>query len=308
MSYQESKVKDYGVNVCDGCLEKQRIIDRQFEEIQQLKQKLNANERRLKEGFFGSSTPSSQVPFKPTSLAENQARKGGASVGHKGFGREVFSLVQADEVRVAEAGAESCQFCQCQLVSQTSNEWAIYELQAEEVRKIYYEIQRKRCPKCRKTVAGKVMNAMPGAKLSNELVAEVAEQHDVLERSLGQIAERFGVNYSTLFESLKRVGKQLEPCLENLKIKYRAAAVKHADETGWRTDGAGGYSWYFGSKEVSLYLFRETRSSSVPKEVFGTEQLNGVLVVDRYAGYNRVPCQIQYCLCSSFAGAERFGS
>lgn len=30
-------------------------------------------------------------------------------------------------------------------------------------------------------------------------------------------------------------------------------------------------------------------------EVFGKEQLTGVLVVDRYAGYNRVPCEIQYC-------------
>lgn len=33
----------------------------------------------------------------------------------------------------------------------------------------------------------------------------------------------------------------------------------------------------------------------MPKEVFGTAQLSGVLVVDRYGGYNRVPCQIQYC-------------
>ena len=33
----------------------------------------------------------------------------------------------------------------------------------------------------------------------------------------------------------------------------------------------------------------------MPKEVFGTQQLKGVLVVDRYGGYNRVPCEIQYC-------------
>lgn len=31
------------------------------------------------------------------------------------------------------------------------------------------------------------------------------------------------------------------------------------------------------------------------KEVFGKEQLSGVLVVDQYAGYNRVGCRIQYC-------------
>jgi hypothetical protein len=59
VSYQEPKTKDYGVNNCESCLEKQRIIDRQFEEIQRLKQKVRANERKSKEGFFGSSTPSS---------------------------------------------------------------------------------------------------------------------------------------------------------------------------------------------------------------------------------------------------------
>lgn len=295
MSYAAPKAKDYGVNNCDGCLAKQQIIDRQFEEIQRLKQKLYVNERRLTEGFFGSSTPSSQVPVKANSLAENQAKKGGAKVGHRGIGRQVFRPAQAAEVRVAEVDVETCANCQCQLVGHSSNGRAIFDLQREAIRRIYYEIARKRCPQCRTVVAGKVGNAMPNAKLSNELIAEVAEQHYVLGRSLGQIAERFSLNYSTLSESLKRIGKQFEPCLEQLKTDYRQSFVRHADETNWRTDGGSGYSWYFGSKDVSLYLFRETRSASVPKEVFGKEPLGGVLVVDRYAGYNRVPCRIQYC-------------
>jgi len=33
----------------------------------------------------------------------------------------------------------------------------------------------------------------------------------------------------------------------------------------------------------------------VPKEVFGEKKLSGVLVVDRYNGYNKAPCSIQYC-------------
>lgn len=295
MSYQEPKAKDYAVNSCDGCLHRQRIIDRQLEEIQRLKQKLNANRRKSAKGFFGSSTPSSQIPVKPDSLAENQAKKGGALIGHRGVGRQVFSRLEADEVRVAAVAEETCQTCQCRLSWHSSNERAIYDIERERVRKIYYEIKRKACPRCRKIVVGRLANALPRALLSNQLVVEVAEQHYVLGRTLGQIADRLSINYSTLSESLKRIGKNLEPSLERLKSDYRRAAVRHADETGWRTDGASGYSWYFGSQEVSLHLFRETRSASVVKEVFGSEQLSGVLVVDRYNGYNRVPCQIQYC-------------
>ena len=45
---------------------------------------------------------------------------------------------------------------------------------------------------------------------------------------------------------------------------YRQAPVRHADETGWRTDGRSGYAWLFASAAVSLFLFRATRSAQVP--------------------------------------------
>lgn len=295
MSYQEPKNTDYGVNSCEGCLAKQQVIDRQFEEINRLKQKLRVNQRKSAEGFFGLSTPSSQIPVKANSLAENQAKKGGAQTGHVGVGRQTFSQTEADEVRSAEVLAETCANCECRLHRLSSNERGIYEIERERVRKIYYSIGRKICPKCRQIVSGRVENALARVALSNELVVEVAEQHYVLGRTLGQIAERFEINYSTLAESLKRVGKLLEPALERLKTDYRSSLVRHADETGWRTDGGNGYSWYFGSQNVSLHLFRETRSASVVREVLGTARLNGVLVVDRYGGYNRAACEIQYC-------------
>ena len=52
------------VNNCEECVEKQRKIDQFLEEVQRLKAKLRYQERKGKEGFFGCSTPSSQLPFK----------------------------------------------------------------------------------------------------------------------------------------------------------------------------------------------------------------------------------------------------
>ena len=296
MGYRLPKTKDYGVNLCAGCLDKQREIDRLKEEVQQLRLKVCANQRKSGEGFFGSGTPSSQIPVKPHSIAEKQAKKGGAKVGHKGVGRQSFKAAEADQILVAEVLQENCSACQCDLQNQTSNERAVYE------------IERKRCPKCRLIISGQVENVLPRAGLSNGLVVEVAFQHYVQGRTLGQLAESLGINYSTLLESLKRVGKYLHPVLERLKMDYRKDSVRHADETGWRTDGAGGYSWYFGSLTTSLHLFRQTRSASVVKEVPGVEKLGGVLVVDRYGGYNRVPCRIQQKLCPSVKGYERLGN
>jgi transposase len=276
-------------------LEKQCEIDRLKEEIKSLRQKLNLNQRKIKQGFFGSSTPSAKVPVKANSLAENQAKKGGGKVGHRGVGRQGFPPAEADEQRTAQVTQESCETCQCRLQRLSANERDSYELERERARKIHYRIERKICPQCRKTVSAKVANALPRASLSNALIVEIAEQHYLLGRTLGQIAERFELPDATVTASLQRVGKLLQPCLAQLQALYRAAVVRHADETGWRTDGANGWSWYFGSAEVSLHLFRQTRGLSVVREVLGVEQLEGVLVVDRYASYHRVPCRIQYC-------------
>ena len=52
------------INDCPLCLEKQGEIDRLKEENGLLKRQLSYRERKDKEGFFGSSTPSSQQPVK----------------------------------------------------------------------------------------------------------------------------------------------------------------------------------------------------------------------------------------------------
>jgi hypothetical protein len=63
---------------CKGCFEKQCKIDELTEEVKRLKAQLNYLERKGQEGYFGSSTPSSQVPLKNNSLKENQGKRGGA--------------------------------------------------------------------------------------------------------------------------------------------------------------------------------------------------------------------------------------
>jgi hypothetical protein len=62
----------------------------------------------------------------------------------------------------------------------SANERTIYEFEREDIKKIYYQINRKVCPKCRKRLRGKVENAFAGSSLSNELLIEITEQQDEL--------------------------------------------------------------------------------------------------------------------------------
>ena len=72
---------------CRQCLEKQRKIDELKEEILLLKAKLHYQERTAKEGFFGSSTPSSKIPVKANTPTQCRSNNGGGKPGHKGQGR-----------------------------------------------------------------------------------------------------------------------------------------------------------------------------------------------------------------------------
>jgi transposase len=113
--------------------------------------------------------------------------------------------------------------------------------------------------------------------------------------TLGQLDNQLDVGYGTLLGALHQLARLLEPACEQLVQDYRRAPVKHADETGWRTDGHNGYAWLFCTATISIFRFRQSRSGQVALQVLGAKRLRGVLVVDRYHGYNRAPCALQYC-------------
>jgi hypothetical protein len=124
----------------------------------------------------------------------------------------------------------------------------------------------------------------------------VAVEHYLHGITLGHLSTQVGVGQGTLWAALHQLARRLEKVPERLLLEYRRAAVKHADETGWRNDGLNGYAWLFCTALISLFRFRQSRSGSVAREVFGPKRLPGVLIVDRYKGYNQAPCAIQYCL------------
>jgi Tfp pilus assembly protein FimT len=96
----------------------------------------------------------------------------------------------------------------------------------------------------------------------------------------------------TIFHRCSRLFEEIP---QRLVEEYRRAPVKHADETSWRTDGKNGYVWLFATNRLSIFQFGKSRAAKVPQAVFGMEELPGVLVVDRYNGYNKMRCRIQYC-------------
>ena len=283
------------IRTCASCLEKQRRIDELEEEVVRLKANLRYQQRQATEGVFGSSTPSSKRPVKANTLAERQARRGGARPGHVGHGRSAASEASADRIETLRVPTTHCPTCQGRLTTRGFCWRTVIEIPPTRPQTILYRLEVKRCPRCRRTVRAHPPAVLPHSLYGNELLTHVATQHYVHGVPLGRLEDHLGLGIGSVIDALHRLARLVSPVAAHLAQEYRHAPVKHADETGWRTDGQNGYVWLFATPQLRVFRFRKTRSAEVPKEVFGTKRLPGVLVVDRYNAYNRVPCALQYC-------------
>jgi transposase len=277
-------------------LKKQREIDGLKEEVERLRQKLSYQARKDKEGFFGSSTPSAKLPLKANSDKDKERRPKGARPGHTGAGRKGVSSLEVNRrMEVESTVGNHCPQCGTLLVDKGGKERLIRESQPVQAEPILYRLRRKYCPRCHRLYQPSPPGVLPKALFGNQLLTTSTGMHYLHGIPLGRVCEQLRVNPGSLVESFHRLARLFEPVIAKLMEQYRQSLVKHADETGWRTDGQNGYVWLFATDQISLFLFRKSRSAKIPQTLLGQKPLPGVLVVDRYAGYNKTPCSLQYC-------------
>ncbi len=270
------------------------LIDKLQEEIVRLKTRLRHQERTAQEGPFGSSTPSAKIPLKANTPLESSQRRGGAKPGHRGHGRR---RIPDDEITRQRSvpGPERCPYCGGPLDPKGSKARTIIEVDPVRKEVVRYELEQCDCSHCHHTFTARPTGVFAKGLFGNRLLTHLAVEHYLHGVTLGRLSTCLGITQGSLWAALHQLARRLTSVPERLLLEYRRAPVKHADETGWRTDGHNGYAWLFCTALISLFRFRQTRSASVAREVFGAQRLPGVLIVDRYNGYNQTPCAIQYC-------------
>ena len=282
------------LHYCRGCLYKQQEIDRLKEENARLKDRLRYQERNATEAPFGSSTPSAKLVVKPNSLEDNQKKRGGAQPGHAGGGRRP---PQPEEVTRTQRvpGPQECPDCGAPLSTKGFKRRTVIDVVPVQKEVIVYELEQCDCPRCHRVFTAPAPGVFAKGLFGNRLLAYVADEHYVQGTTMGRLARQLGLHRGSLLGAMHDLAARLASVPDRLVEEYRRALVKHADETGWRNDGQNGYAWLFCTLLVSLFRFRQSRSAKVALEVFGLVRLPGTLVVDRYAGYNKVRCALQYC-------------
>jgi transposase len=282
------------VNGCPVCLQKQRRIDELEEEVRRLRAQVWYQDRKEEDGFFGSSTPSSKKPVK-SNVEQKEKKPRGAKPGHNGVGRRGHEEVSVDRKVVVEAESEICPECGNPLEKKGWTDRSVVDTPHKKAEKITFSLAKRYCPHCRRNVTAQPEGVLPRSLYGNQFIADAVEMHYLHGMPMGRVCEYLDIGPGSLAKLFSRCADLFGGMKERLVQEYRDAPVKHADETGWRTDGKNGYVWLFATPDLSLFQFGKSRSGKIPQAVFGKDELPGVLVVDRYAGYNKAPCRIQYC-------------
>lgn len=283
------------INDCPLCLEKQRKIDQLTEEVERLRRKLRYRERKAAEGYFGSSTPSAKIPVKANAEPPREPKPKGARPGHQGCGRKSFDDAATGPVVEVEAEHENCPECGGPFLDKGYESRSVLDTPPLQAQRRLYRLPKKYCPHCRRVFIPQAPGVLPKSLYGNQLIANAAVLHYQHGLSQGRVGKLLGVAPGPLTEIFHGLARRFASLPDTLIREYKKAPAKHADETGWRTQGKNGYAWLFATTKTSIFLFGKNRSAAVPQQLFGKKKCPGVLVVDRYNGYNKLPSTIQYC-------------
>lgn len=164
-----------------------------------------------------------------------------------------------------------------------------------------YRHHQYRCRGCRQTCCGVDSRELPGSHIGPRARLLQCFARSFLGTSLGKTNELlhqfFGLNLSRAggLGHLKWGSKLFAPVVQQLLELLRQSAVVHADETGWRIDGANVWAWCFGNPKIAVFLIRQHRSAAVLQEALGAS-FAGVLVSDFYSAYQTLDYRKQKCL------------
>jgi transposase len=114
-------------------------------------------------------------------------------------------------------------------------------------------------------------------RLSKRTTAEVLADLFGVPMSVGTISQSETLTTSVVAEPVKEARDLVEK-----------QAVAHLDETSWREAGKRAWLWVAVTSWVTVFVIRLSRGGQVARELLG-EHFSGILVTDRYSGYNWYP-------------------
>lgn len=250
------------------------------------------------------STPSGMIPvFKKPSIKRDPDNKPGQENGHKGIRRGQPKKIDHHQ----EHTLSVCPKCHGKLAQPVAQRRRyIEDIPEISVEVTEHIINRYYCSHCKKIVAQKVLESLPGSTIGIRALILSAYWHYALGITISHIIEVFNTHLhfpltaGGLLQMWRRLSCILRSVYSEIGEQIKRKGKLHADETGWRVNGQTHWLWSFSDDQNSYYKIERCRGSPVILEFLG-EDYDGVLISDFYSAYNKVKnAERQVCLSHLF--------
>ena len=258
-------------------------------------------QRRIAE-LEGQTKPGD--PLRMPGLKAKSARKPPAQQQPRKQRRHGFARPRMTPTHRVEHVMENCPDCG----AHRSGGWTqrtreVIELPVVPVQVTEHVYIARTCPACRRRCTPPAV--LDGVVLGQQrlgvnllsLIATLREEGRLPIRSVQwylDTVHQLRLSVGAIVSAIHQTAQRAQPAVAAILDRIRASPVVHADETGWREDGANGYVWTF-STPTERYFLRRGRGKAVVDEALG-ESFSGVLVSDFYAAYHHYDGPKQRCL------------
>ena len=251
-------------------------------------------------------------------------RKRGQQLGAPGHGRTPRpKLQEKTERHDPPKDARICSCCGKPCVANGERSTSLIEIAVKaHIRRIVRPRWRRGC-ECASSplevIAPPVPRLFPGTLFGTSFWARFLFEHGACRRPLCRVAAWYAdqglpVSPGTLANSLKRFVPLFDPLYEAILAHQNTAALRHADETGWRVQefrdtgrSSRAWLWVSVSKDSVYYIIDPSRSAEVARTLFRDTACTVFLVCDRYSAYRTLARELdgKVILCWCWAHQRR---
>jgi len=159
-----------------------------------------------------------------------------------------------------------------------------------------YQLHTLVCSACGARTAADLPAGVPQGAFGprvQAMVATLSGEYHLNKRQIeALLADCFGVELGlgTVSALEQATGTALEAPVAEVQAAVKEQPVANVDETSWQEGNGRAWLWVVVTQVATVFLIRLSRGSLVAKELL-SEAFSGVVVSDRWSGYNWVPSQ-----------------
>ena len=259
--------------------------------------KLRSNAAVLSKTLYGRRSEKLETP--------GTGRRRGQQPGAPVHGRTPRpGLEERVEVLDPPAEARSCASCGKRYVGNGADESSLLEIEVRAHRRVIRRGRWRRSCDCAcspvEVSAPPVPRLFPNTAFGVSVWSRVLYEHFACRRPLHRVSawlgdQRLPVAPGTLADSAPRFVPLFKPLAEAIRTHQNEAALRQADETGWRVqelrgEGRSGRAWLWASvtEDSACFHIDPSRSAEAALRLFGELVAGTVVVCDRYSAYKKL--------------------